>query len=573
MIYLRQLWKQKPEAWGPASDVSAVLRDRLQDWYGISWDKVGLVLPMWGPGNQQDYGPGSLIGKNSGVVYQRNGLYFTTDNTISFSPDPVINNPGKFTVLLTQNDVDITYNDYVFTKDKWFFKIASSSARQYSFTLDLYGTDIYRTWKYQPEGTLDDLAMQWTGETDLPSGLGVLNFYRNGEIQTPFDTSALSGGTVQDDSSGNLNIGNLTKTFMTSFVMIKEVLSQNQIADFNANALFQRPTFRAYFDLAGDEAVSVLDGKVVIRAASSILLDGLAAIKNSVSDLLDGKAKIIAAKSDLFDGKSVVKSRAVDNFDAKSIILSTSDSIDNLDGKAIIHSILTTIFDGKISVQSVASDLLDGKTIVANADTDLIDGKSIVKDVGTNLFDGKGIVQSSAADSFDGKSVIFKSSLNNLDGKIAVTSEGFGYDFLDGKTTIKSVATNYLDGLIYIGSVSDKTLDGKVIIKSSVGLNIDGNVTIKDIASDLLDGSATIQTNITNIVDGKAVVTGANLGMLDGKAIIQDNGTVLLDGKVFLTTGYDTNVFDGKVILSVPVNGKVTVTFSMRSPAVTFSIR
>ncbi len=233
----------------------------------------------------------------------------------------------------------------------------------------------------------------------------------------------------------------------------------------------------------------------------------------------------------------------------------------------------SNLLDGVVKIITASTDNLDGKSIIQSVATAVFDGKGAVKSTALDLLDGKGIVKTNTTDLFDGKSIISSTATNNFDGKVIVNAEGFGNNLLDGKTIIKSVATNHLDGLIYIGSIADNTLDGKAIIKSNVELNLDGKATIKDIASDLLDGSATIQTSVANIVDGKVVITDAVIGLLDGKAIIQDDATILLDGKVFLSSGSETDVLDGKIIILVSIVGKVSVTFSMKTPSATFTIK
>jgi len=246
-FFLRQLWKQKPSMYGP---VSAVQRDIFlnAERCGIDPGSIALYLPMWGPGNQQDYGPGGLTGINSGVKYQENGLYYTTDNTITYPAHPAINNygPGPFTVITQMNDIDITYDDYIFQKEYFSLRIISSSSRQFSFGIDLYGQDIGNTYSYQPEGSLDSLAFVYDGGSSS-SGL---KFYRNGVFQTPNDPTEVIGGTAtQDDSAEIFVIGNLTKTFMTSFLYVKAELEYSQIALLSDHPyiLLQRNPQRRYF--------------------------------------------------------------------------------------------------------------------------------------------------------------------------------------------------------------------------------------------------------------------------------------------------------------------------------------
>ena len=84
-IFLRQLWKQKPDQWGPKSDVTSGLFNSLEK-IGIDPSDCALAMPMWNAGDQRDYSKNGLVGVNNGAVYEQNSLKFDGSlSHISFS--------------------------------------------------------------------------------------------------------------------------------------------------------------------------------------------------------------------------------------------------------------------------------------------------------------------------------------------------------------------------------------------------------------------------------------------------------------------------------------------------------
>ena len=74
MTFLRQLWKQKPQAWGPFPAVQSALFHNLER-IGIDPQTCQLAMPMWGPGDQYDYSKNSIIGSlGSSMSYENNKI-------------------------------------------------------------------------------------------------------------------------------------------------------------------------------------------------------------------------------------------------------------------------------------------------------------------------------------------------------------------------------------------------------------------------------------------------------------------------------------------------------------------
>lgn len=105
--FLRALWKQKPPIRGP---VEAVQRDiRLNaERVGIDPASISLYLPMWGPGDQQDYGIYASTATNYGTTFEKNKLSFN-DDYLSLPIAPMAAN--DYTIIININIHNTADND------------------------------------------------------------------------------------------------------------------------------------------------------------------------------------------------------------------------------------------------------------------------------------------------------------------------------------------------------------------------------------------------------------------------------------------------------------------------------
>jgi len=540
MPFLRQSYKQKPQAFGPVSAVQASIFKNAER-IGIDPASIALAMPMWGPGNQIDYAK-SYSAINYNAVFSKNRLTFDgTNSYLSLSPNPskIANN---YTLIVCAKIKTGADNDGIISGS------AGGIPKDGIFGVLSGGTQLF----YQTiASTSPYISGNFSKDTDSSFFVTVDKtnngkIYQNKTLVASGLLASIVGDSTQTFIGGYTFSSNKCPMDCASVFKLSTCISNSQIASLSDNPyyLLQRVA-PVYYSVPGG-AITIttsLDGKVIIRTTTSALLDCMASIKNNAINFLDCAAAVSTTKTDAIDGKTILK------------------------------SVAAAVFDSKTSVLSVASLLLDGKAIVSDTGYAILDVKGTVKDSAYDLVDGKSIIKSTNTAILDGKLIFLSTGNSVIDGKIIVNAERFSSSLLDGKTIIKSVVTNYLDGLIYIGNAADKNIDGKAIIKSDVCLTIDGKTTIQDVASNLLDGSASILTSIANIVDGKIIISDAAIGLLDGEAVILDDSSIILDGKVFLSSGSEINIFDGKITLSVPIVGKVTVSFSMRSPSVSFAIR
>jgi hypothetical protein len=548
--FMRQLYKQKPVAWGPASSVQASIFKNAEK-LGINQENIGAIIPYWENAGVQ--AQNIITGERYGNMALSASVGCRFINTIASTQNYNINYAGKtelsvLTSLKLNGGSTVTSvgfcdtkrtTDYDSTKgfaikvcSQLLFKVANTECL-------IAGAGLNETNKYflafiWKSGVEQLIYVDRAKKIDLLAAS-----YSSGLI---YANSFIVGG-YYDYTINSIRRLSADVDYVYLFYSALNNAQRTYIQD-NPYFLLQRVPPVFYSVPGGAITITTsLDGKVIIRTATAALLDCMTSIKNDANNIFDCDAVISTTKTDAIDCKSILKSVASSVFDSKASVLSVASLL--LDGKAIVSDTGSALFDVKGTVKDSAYDLVDGKSIIKSMNTALLDGKSIFLSAGTTV----------------------------IDGKIIVNADGFSSSLLDGKISIKSVATNYLDGLIYIGNAADKNIDGKAIIKSSVGLTIDGKTTIQDVASNLLDGSASILTSIANIVDGKIIISDAAIGLLDGEAVILDDSSIILDGKVFLSSGSEINIFDGKITLSVPIVGKVTVSFSMRSPSVIFSIK
>jgi len=534
MSFLRQSWKQKPRQFGPLSFVQSSLFENCQR---LGLPVPPMAFPLWEKAGQKSINYGKLgslltskVSTDTAIIYGNEGISFPDPGQLYYfnsgvQPQPDYTNLSFITGVKLIDGIG-TGSSYQNVGGRrrlaggFFYGIHVRIVGPWRLYTHYDGVSTYTDVTYDKLYDATQFAQIIDG-TNCKRILDdeTLSSYVISGTQT-YTTGHTSGADAFNLGS-NYGSNDFDTGYINYVLLFSEAITESKIAEIRQTPwqLWQPRTVTDYFFPSAGGGSTILpiylDGKIKIKSTTSNLLDGLLAVKNEATNLLDGKATIQTTSTDLLNGKTVIK----------------STDINLLDGKAIIKDVTTSIFDGKVSVGSITENLLDGKAIIKDSTTD------------------------------------------NLDGKVIIEAGGWSTDNLDGKVTIKSIATDYLDGLIIIGSNTTNTLDGKIILNSSATANLDGKVTIKDVATGLLDGQIVIKTDAVNILDGKLIISQVAIGLLDGKAIIKDSSTILLDGKIILQSDSATDIFDGKIIISVAINGKVTITFAeIKTPTIGFSI-
>lgn len=110
--------KQKPQAWGPVSQVQASIFKNAER-IGIDSASIALVMPMWGPGDQLDYAHPNNPFTNNLVDHNHNVLSFNGSSSyLSQVSNSGIFASAPFTthVKIKNNGTDAT-NHWIYTKE------------------------------------------------------------------------------------------------------------------------------------------------------------------------------------------------------------------------------------------------------------------------------------------------------------------------------------------------------------------------------------------------------------------------------------------------------------------------
>lgn len=62
----------KPEAWGPAEDVQAAVRENADSIYGIDPESIALFVPFWNTQGQIDYSMNNIQATIDGAKVEKN---------------------------------------------------------------------------------------------------------------------------------------------------------------------------------------------------------------------------------------------------------------------------------------------------------------------------------------------------------------------------------------------------------------------------------------------------------------------------------------------------------------------
>lgn len=605
--------KQKPAQWGQISTVRSAVLSYYEDKCGISAPLI--YLPFWelAGGVLYNYGSADLFGinnaawTNEGIDTELSGGYVATT--------PLLAITSKLSVLIRAKFNAIAQYSRIFEREY----NNASSAPYVSFGIE--GNSASSCNFMASTGTLADTAPYKVAAT-VPIGetcsvVGTFDsavgrkIYVNGAYVASANTNLAAIQYYATDSPLDIgyqssNGGNKTDMELYVAAIFAATLTPSQITLDNATpyaAIMPRSIPSYFFPSAGGggDASDFLDGKVIILNSATAFLDGKASILSSATSLLDGKSSVLSSNtslvdgkvsvldsiSTLLDGKTAIEDSATDSLDGKTSILSSISSI--LDGKARILDSVSCFLDGKVSVLDTTLELLDGKATIESSATTMLDGKVSVLSSLANLLDGKLEVISTGAETtlldgkvqildvfaniLDGKAIILSSSSDLLDGKTLISSTFSATNLLDGKATIQDIALDLLDGKTLIRSTIINILDGKALIENSAASLLDGKALLLSSNTDILDGKTRVLDSNTSLFDGKVFIGSVEIGLLDGKAYIVDGDTALLDGKVFVISTQETILFDGRVRIARLATGEVTIAFTAKAPAISWSAK
>ena len=135
-FFNRQLYKQKPQAWGPVSSVQASIFKNAE-MAGIDPASIAFAMPMWGPGNQLDYCNPINTFSNNLVSYDKGSLSFNGTTTyLAQSINSKIFETRPFTLFIKFTNIgDDVASHWIFAKE--------DTNLSYGFGFRRYGTGLY----------------------------------------------------------------------------------------------------------------------------------------------------------------------------------------------------------------------------------------------------------------------------------------------------------------------------------------------------------------------------------------------------------------------------------------------
>ena len=299
-LYFSGNSKQKPKQWGDSSFVSSVVADRMEAWYGIPWDSIVLIMPIWGPGKQRDYSKNNinLINSPTPPVFDDNALLFSGSQYIQCEQHSDLDTRGKseFSILVSFKPTVSGYTGRILTWD-------AGSSEAYFMDADLAGAHTFYT-RFHSD-TLAYVVRSWSLKHNYTLGLCVdknLNSMRYDDRTYAFGSVTSLGshsssfGTQRLWIGANDSTGNFLYGALSQIIISHKHFGIDIYDSFNDNpyGLWQPPTFRTYFDFATSSSMSITDTPYLTNIVSyqiasseaSVVLDESSIIVVNASQLL-----------------------------------------------------------------------------------------------------------------------------------------------------------------------------------------------------------------------------------------------------------------------------------------------
>ena len=236
-FFNRQLYKQKPSAWGPVSAVQASIFKNAER-MGIDPGSIALCMPMWGPGDQIDYASNISTANLSEPVFNDNAISFDgTDDAINtkmsegLQPLTIIS-----TFRASLKDSNVLFSHGIWNVGAFYVQfsnrpllILSNGNYQYFSVNDAQSDNEYHTWSVYIAGAglngIYDTALYIDGK----------QITKDTKAKTTAPTAythPLHIGTVQNANTNNF-IGKIKQ-----FYAFRGKISYSQIAYLSDNPYF-----------------------------------------------------------------------------------------------------------------------------------------------------------------------------------------------------------------------------------------------------------------------------------------------------------------------------------------------
>jgi len=593
--YYRGDPKQKPKQWGPVSTVQSEVFYKTTK-LGIDPAHLVLYNPCWNGGNQYNYGYVPTIGTNTNAQYTNNKLNFNAINSnLNYGSNPGLNNLPALTIITQMTPLGGGENGYgcIYEKsntDTSGARFRTTDINALHFRADYSSADLrkYTTNSAYTLGSKYTFTLTWDGS---PNSNGVAIYIDGTEESYIVDENG-SGDRVSD-ASNDLIIGQRTDGDRTidadmDYIMVfSSVLTIDQQLFIYENPyyLIQPPTFRTYFDLAETGTTLSFSN---INSNSNLNNDILFAIRllspNNLNCFTEISDSIISGLVNILRGNDVSNDSQITQasvYAIKKLLGQEISSLSQITDASLnaIKSVGLTDINALSEVTTIVFSVLRQLTKEDISSSTQVTNSSITK--GKNLF-GNDI--SSATQILDLSIDIIKKiqansieSISDITDVVLSITGGISGINLESQTEIISIVLSVLRALKQ-NNIKSESLVEECTLNIIHQLNIDNINSLSSITDIVLESGAVIGINddislsqITNaVIDIIRFISPISIDIQSEINNPVINVIRTLYQNIINVTTNVTSV--GVTNLSNLAAGKVTITFSMGIPSISWSL-
>ena len=577
-IFLRQLWKQKPQAYGP---VSAVQRDIFlnAERRGIDPSTMTMCLPLWGPGVQINYINGTKA--TSQVNFSFDGrAYFSTGYL--YFPDgfPI---GDAFTCIATSQELD--------GSDKYLLGWGGATnnggphygrRNSISVRFGVWGDGTVDCAEPGPGSYTWEERPVTTAITKQSPGSGTGSVYHHGRFiaSGTLNTSALtsSAGYIGALPNGNDPWSGYID-FITLFTGVKTDCQIALLSD-NPYILLQRNPQRTFFvpEAGGGTTHQAVcaDGFTFSDASlRTAIFSAFCTESINLSDNDSNIAQFLASLSDSFGVSSTVAARAdLQGVSADGV------SVSDVPGTTAIYPVLVqdsfTADDSVTALQKIIALVAD--------DVSISDASIVRADLQGVASDAVSLSDTLTA-TLQAQAVV--SEIINLSDSVTGDLSGALAAFVTDGLSLSDSATARTDFVALVTDAFDLSDAATAILQARVAVT--DSFTVSDstfwaaIQQALVEDSFTVSGSVTGLI--RLIATAADsIALTDANTVtatfsVQCNDTVQFAQTIAAIAQLRASVSDGFNVTATAMevstlpNGKVSVSFSLKTPGTDFDMK
>lgn len=549
MPFLRRSYKQKPQAWGPVSQVQASIFKNAEM---AGYDPASIIWsnPLWGPGNPIDYSKNKIVTTSyadySGGAYKSgSGKYLSVpDNAnVEFSGDYCL----FLTFSLDAEGASVpAWNGIVSKHFDFTFYYYQSKFYVYNISGDIPAT---------PFGKIVTVCFKRVSDNNT--------VYIDGKIVKTFSKAISSNANdlILGYNSWSTPTGDYSRCSYYNVWKTTENLTDSAIAYASDNPYFllakTSPVF--YVDMGAGGVtyeVSCADGFSWADASSKIaIFQAAAAEAINLADSDQNIAQFIAAMADSFTVSDItsktvtLRSTATDSFSISDVTTSLQTIIALVSDSATFAdlSVVRADFSGAVSESVQFSE-----TLLAT-----LHAQAVVSEI-VNL-----------------SAVTDAEILSNL---IAYVTDSFNV------SASPAARVGLLAALTDVFNLSDSALSILQAYASAAdSLTVSGVTFWANVVQGLINDSFTVSGSVTSLikmlVQAAETVTFNDTGSVTASYNVQVQDSVQFAQVIACIAQFRAAISDGFNLTATAMevsqlpNGKVSISFSIKTPGVGFDIK